>query len=214
MKTLLLVLVAVAGLQACALQRVSRAGEGQASSEALTVITGQVNYVIDGQFKTPYGAFRPAWQAPPMMALSLTTGDPHVFGQVDNTDGRFRWAVPPGAYVISSIGMGTYTDDTRVDWPRVVLCVPRAPGATVYVGHLRLEGTSYVEDVRLSTGTQYTARGVRYAFRVTDDAAEAPGQTKRLMQHQPGMPMGDRLVERWRADAPALERELCGGMVR
>lgn len=215
MKPSTLTIVLVALLQGCALQHVAKAPQGQVSDDTLTVITGRVNYVIDGQIKTPYGAFRPNWPAPPMTALSLTTGNPHVFGQVADADGRFRWQLAPGAYVISSIGTGAYTDETRITWPRVVLCVPRVPGATVYVGHLQLEGRRYVEDVKLSTGTRYTARGVRYAFKVVDEApATAPEQPRWLMRHLPGMPIGDRLVERWKADAPGLERELCGTLMR
>jgi hypothetical protein len=214
MKHSLIAFTLAAVLGGCALQPVSRAPAGQTSGDALTVVTGRINYVIDGELKTPYGAFRPAWPAPPMMALSLASGDPHVFGQVAEADGSFRWQLPPGAYVVSSIGTGAFTDGTRISWPRVVLCVPRAPGATVYLGHLRLEGRRYAEDVRLSTGTQYTARGVRYSFRVADEAPAVSGQTRRLMRHVPDMPIGDRLVERWKADAPGLERELCGEVVR
>lgn len=216
MKPLTSALALVAAcLPGCALQPVAKASAHQVSSELLTVVTGRVNYVIDGQIKTPYGAFRPAWQAPPMMALNLTTGDPHVFGPVANADGGFRWQLAPGAYVISSIGVGTYTDDTRISWPRVVLCVPRAPGTTVYAGHLRLEGRTYTEEVTLSTGTRYTSRGVRYGFKVVDEAPPgSPQQISRLMRHAPDMPIGDRLVERWKADATGLERELCGSLMR
>lgn len=215
MKPCTLLIALTAFLQGCALQQVAKAPLHQVSSESLTVITGRVNYVIDGQIKTPYGAFRPAWQAPPMMALNLTTGDPHVFGPVADADGSFRWQLAPGAYVISSIGIGSYTDETRINWPRVVLCVPRAPGATAYLGHLRLEGRTYSEEVTLSTGTRYTARGVRYGFQVVDEAPSgAPGQVSRLMRHGPDMPIGDRLVARWQADAAGLERELCGALMR
>jgi hypothetical protein len=207
--------LAAAFLHGCALQPVAQAPAHQVSSEALTVVTGRVNYVIDGQIKTPYGAFRPAWPAPPMMALNLTTGDPHVFGAVAAADGGFRWQLAPGAYVISSIGVGVFTDDTRISWPRVVLCVPRSPGTTVYLGHLRLEGRTYAEEVVLSTGTRYTSRGVRYGFQVVDEAPPgSPGQASCLMRCGPDMPIGDRLVERWKADATGLERELCGGLMR
>jgi hypothetical protein len=83
--------------------------------------------------------------------------------------------------VLSSIGTGTYTDERRIAWPRLVMCVPRAPGTTVYLGHLRLLGTRYEQWVTLSTGTRYTARGVRYRFEVSDEAPEQPLQIKRLM---------------------------------
>jgi len=215
MKTSTLTTALAAFLYGCALHPVATSPASQVSSETLTVITGRVNYVIDGQIRTPYGAFRPAWPAPPMMALNLTTGHPHAFGQVADSDGSFRWQLPPGAYVISSIGMGTPTDETRISWPRVVLCVPRAPGATVYVGHLRLEGRRYEEDVMLSTGTRYASRGVRYGFKVVDETpGSTSGQVSRLMRHWPEMPIGDRLVEHWKADAPGLERELCGALMR
>lgn len=214
MKHLLASLLLSTALSGCALEFTARAGETQVSSDTLSVVTGRINYVIDGRLMTPYGAFAPAWQAPPMMALSLTTGDPHVFPQVRNEDGGFRWRVPPGAYVVSSIGMGTYTDDKRIHWPRVVMCVPRAPGATVYVGHLRLEGTTYEEEVQLSTGARYTARGIRYRFEVADEAPAQPAQLKRLMRHDPDMPIGDRLAARWKADAAGLARELCGELAR
>lgn len=206
--TLLFLSVALTG---CALHFSPRAAEGQTSSDSLTVITGRINYVIDGRVMAPYGAFAPAWPAPPLMALSLATGDPQVFPQVSSEDGAFRWLVAPGAYVVSSIGTGTYTDERRIAWPRLVMCVPRAPGATVYLGHLRLLGTRYEELVTLSTGTRYTARGVRYRFEVSDEAPAQPPQLKRLMQHRADMPGGDVLAARWKADAGGLARELCGG---
>lgn len=209
--TFLFVFVALSG---CALQFNPRAAEGQASSDNLTVVTGRINYVIDGRVMAPYGAFSPAWPAPPLMAVSLTTGDPQVFPQVSNEDGAFRWLVAPGAYVVSSIGSGTYTDERRIDWPRLVMCVPRAPGATVYLGHLRLQGTRYEEAVTLSTGTRYTARGVRYRFEVSDEAPAQPLQIKRPMQHRADLPIGDALVARWKADAAGLARELCGEALR
>jgi len=56
--------------------------------------------------------------------------------------------------VVSSIGTGTYTDDQRIYWPRVVMCVARAIGTTVYVGHFRVEGARYEEEVKPSTGKQ------------------------------------------------------------
>ena len=66
------------------------------------------------------------------------------------------WCAPglPGAYVVTSIGTGTYTDDQRIYWPRVVMCVARAIGTTVYVGHFRVEGARYEEEVKPSTGKQ------------------------------------------------------------
>ena len=71
----------------------------------------------------------------------VTTGAPRVFSQARNDDGSFR------RLLVSSIGTGTYTDDQCIYWPRVVMCVPRAVGATECVGHLRLEGARYEEEV-------------------------------------------------------------------
>lgn len=199
-------------LAGCGLSPVAKAPRGMASGDGITVVTGRINYVIDGEMKAPYGAFRPAWQAPPMTAMSLSTGRILSFAAVDEADGAFRWQLPPGAYAIAGIGVGGYTDEARITWPRVVLCVPRAPGATVQVGHLRLEGRRYTEDVVLSSGTRYTARGVRYAYRVVDEAPTAPSGTvlQRPMRHLPGMPIGEVLEARRQADAAGLSRELCG----
>ena len=198
-----------ATLTGCAVNIMREAPPGQVSDEALTVVTGRVNYVIDGRFMTPYGAFRPAWPAPFLSAVNLKTGDPHAFPSVEANEGRFRWQVPPGAYVVTRIGFGNYTDDTYISWPRVALCVPKAPGRTVYTGHLRLEGTRYVEEVKLSTGTTYTARGVRYRFEVADEPADAAAQSRSLMRVVPDMPIGDPLQQRWKADAAGLARSLC-----
>ena len=214
MRSLFAALAVATALSGCALNHTSWAGEGQTSGDALTVVTGRVNYVIDGKLMAPYGAFAPAWPAPPMMALSLRTGTTHVFPQVGHEDGGFRWLLPPGAYVVSSIGMGTPTDDMRIFWPRVVMCVPRAPGATVYLGHLRLEGARYEEAIKLSSGTPYTSRVIRYRFQVVDEALAQPSQLKHPIRHVPDMAIGDRLAERWRADAAGLERDVCGELPR
>ena len=120
----------------------------------------------------------------------------------------------PGAYVVTRIGFGSFSDDTFISWPRIVLCVPRAPGVSLYVGHLQLEGRSYVEDVTLSTGTRYTARGVRYRFEVADEAPDTPARIKRLMRQIPDMPIGDGLVARWKTDSQGLERAVCGELLR
>ena len=200
------------GLSACAVNVVSNASEDRRSDDLHTVVTGKMNYVIDGRVMTPYGAFRPAWPAPFMNAVSLQTGEVHAFPAVAHADGSFRWQVKPGAYVVTRIGFGNLSDDTFISWPRLALCAPREAGTTVYIGHLRLEGTRYAEDVTLSTGSRYTARGVRYAFKVADEATDAPGQIKRLIRHIPDMPIGDGLVARWQADAAALEKIVCSGI--
>lgn len=201
--------VALAG---CALHIEAEAPPDRRSDDTQTVITGRMNYVIDGRFVLPYRWSRPGWPAPFMEAVSLRTGDVHAFPAVDAEQGRFRWQVAPGAYAVTRIGVGTFTDETYIAWPRVALCVPRAPGRTVHVGHLRLEGTRYDEEVRLSTGTTYRSRGVRYQFRVEDEMPDAPPTSKRLMRHLPDMPTGDRLQQQWKEDAAGLARRVCGDL--
>lgn len=110
------------------------------------------------------------------------------------------------------MGVGSFTDDTYIAWPRVALCVPRAPGRAIYVGHLRLEGTRYDEEVRLSTGTTYRARGIRFRMKVDDEAAATAAESKRLMRHWPEMPIGDRLQQAWKQDAAGLARQACSDL--
>lgn len=209
---LALALLATLALTGCAVNIMREAPASQLSDESLTVVTGRMNYVIDGHVMTPYGAFRPAWPAPFMNAVNLGSGEVHAFPAVEAQQGRFRWQVPPGAYVVTRIGFGTYTDDTYISWPRIALCVPKAPGQAVYAGHLRLEGQRYAEPVTLSTGTSYVARGVRYTFKVEDEGSGAPGAVRHLMRHVPDMPIGDHLQAQWKADATALARRLCPGL--
>lgn len=206
----MVLLVPSAWLAGCAIHLVREAAPDRQSDEARTVITGRMNYVIDGRFVLPYKMSRPGWPAPFLNAVDLRTGEVHAFPAVEAEQGRFRWQVAPGAYAVTRIGFGTFTDDTYIAWPGVALCVPRAPGRTVYVGHLRLEGTRYDEEVRLSTGTTYRSRGIRYRFQVEDEAADAPGVTRHLMRHVPDLPAGDRLQQQWQADAAALVRQACG----
>jgi len=195
----------------CAIHAVPQARPGQLSDEQATVVTGRMNYVIDGQLMLPYGAFKPRWPAPFMEAVDLKTGDVHAFPAVEPEQGRFQWRLAPGAYLVTRIGFGTFTDDTYIAWPGVLLCVPRVPGRTVYAGHLRLEGTRHDEPVTLSTGTTYRSRGVRYRFRVEDEGAGA-GSVASLMQHRPELPAGDRLQQRWKDDAAGLVRQACGDL--
>ena len=199
-----------AALGGCALSIEQSAPADRTSDDVQTVITGRMNYVIDGRMMTPYGGFRPAWPAPFLQAVNLESGDTHAFPAVEAQEGRFRWLATPGAYMVGRIGFGTYFDDTYIAWPRVVLCVPRAPGRTVYVGHLRLEGTRYDQEVRLSTGTTYRSKGVRYTFKVEDEAADAPDALRRLMRVAPEMPIGDGLQAQWKADRAGLMRRACG----
>jgi hypothetical protein len=195
-------------LSGCALTWVSQATEAERSDEKTTVISGRLNYVVDGQPMAPYD--QPGWATPRFMALSLTTGDPQVMGEVRASDGAFRRRLPPGAYVVSRAGV--LNTDSEVSWPRLVLCVPRAPGQVVHVGHWQLVGQRHKEDVVLSTGTRYTAKGIRYRSVVTSEAA--PGEAVRLMRHVPDMPIGVGLQQRWLADPQGLERELCGAVLR
>lgn len=197
-------------LAGCAVNIVAEAPPDGQSDRAHTVVTGRMNYVIDGRFVLPYRWTRPGWPAPFMEAVNLRTGEVHAFTAVDAEQGRFRWRVAPGAYAVSRIGAGTFTDDTYIAWPRVALCVPRAPGRTIHVGHLRLEGTRYDEEVTLSTGKTYRARGIRYQFRVDDEMPDSPPESKRLMRHLPDMPTGDRLQQQWKEDAAGLARRVCG----
>jgi hypothetical protein len=169
--------------------------------------------------KTPYGAFRPAWQAPFIHALRLESGDPVQSHAVANEDGSFYWEFPPGHYVISRIGVGTITDSfgTFITWPRVAFHVP-AGARVAYLGHLVLDGTSYSEEYVLSTGTKGRSEGVRYRFRVEDEmqaqlpriaawtAAGAP--VRSLFFHDPQMPVGEPLVQQWRASKEDLIRRI------
>lgn len=195
-------------LGGCALTWVPQATEAERSDDKTTVISGRLNYVVDGQPMAPYD--QPGWSTPRFMALSLTTGDPQVMGEVRASDGAFRRRLPPGAYVVSRLGV--LNSDSEVSWPRVVLCVPHAPGQVVHVGHWQLVGQRYIEEVALSTGTRYTAKGIRYRTVVSSEAA--PGEAVHLLRHVPDMPIGVGLQQRWLADPQGLERELCGAALR
>jgi hypothetical protein len=199
-------------LAGCAIHIVQEAAPGRQSDDTHTVISGRMNYVIDGQLMVPYGMTRPRWPAPFMEAVDLRTGEVHAFPAVEPEQGRFRWRVAPGAYVVTRIGFGSFTDDTYIAWPKVALCVPRAPGRTVHVGHLRLEGTRYDEELTLSTGTRSRSRGVRYRFEVADESAGEPDAARSLMRHLPELPTGDRLQQRWKEDAAGLQRQACGNI--
>lgn len=100
----LLLVTAPLAFAGCAIHIVSAAPPERQSDHAQTVVTGRMNYVIDGQFVLPYRWTRPGWPAPFMEAVSLRTGEVHAFPAVDAEDGRFRWQVPPGAYAVTRIG--------------------------------------------------------------------------------------------------------------
>ena len=69
---------------------------------------------------------------------------------------------------------------------------------------------THAADVRLSTGTTYRSKGVRYTFKVEDEAADAPDALRRLMRVAPDMPIGDGLQAQWKADRAGLVRRACG----
>ena len=183
--------------------------DGGAATPGRRIVEGRINYVIDGRSMAPYGAFRPAWPAPFAAALRLETGDVHTTPAVANADGAFRWLLEPGAYVVTRIGVGTFTDDTYIAWPRVVLCVRSGGQAPVYAGHLRLEGARYDEELRLSSGTVSRSRGIRYTMKVLDEAAARSGAEVGLMQVRDDLPIGDALQAAWQADRAGLIARAC-----
>lgn len=193
----------------CALSIVPAAHEGESHAPGRRIVEGRINYVIDGRLMAPYGAFRPAWPAPFASALRLETGDVHATPAVADDDGSYRWQLEPGAYVITRIGFGTIGDDTYVAWPRVVLCVPAGDRRPLYAGHLRLEGTRYVEEVRLSTGTVRRVRGVRYAVVVQNEGAAGDAKQVRLMEVRHDLPIGDALLAASVADRAGLIARAC-----
>ncbi|HEX6827689.1 MAG TPA: hypothetical protein VF104_01785 [Burkholderiales bacterium] len=215
-----LVLLAAAG---CALNVIGRGDPG--SVESLpgdrALVFGRINYVIDGRIKTPYGAFRPAWPAPPLTLLSLESGEFHSSPAVADADGSFVWELPPGHYVISRIGVGQIWDDTYIAWPRIAFRVPSGPRMT-YLGHLVLDGSSYTEEFTYSTGRKSTTSGVRYRFEVRDEMESQlaglrerhPGKAmpagKALMFHDPQMPIGEPLANAWRASREAVIARIFG----
>ncbi|HEX9181248.1 MAG TPA: hypothetical protein VF859_12675 [Burkholderiales bacterium] len=187
-----------------------------------TLVFGRINYVVDGKPKAPYGAFRPAWPAPRLSALQLESGDPFASPAVEDADGSFLWELPPGHYVVSRIGVGQIWDDTFISWPRVAFRVP--PGARLaYLGHLVLDGSAYTEEFTYSTGRKSTTTGIRYRFEVRDEMESQlaslglPGSgttravTRSLMFHDPGMPIGDSLLDAWRASKDGVITRIFGG---
>ncbi len=185
----LLVACTAALAAGCATTDVEKAPAARA---AVTVVSGRVNFVVDGRSRAPYGASA-AWPAPHFTALRLESGDPYVTPPVADSDGSFRWNLPPGSYVISRIGAGQSYDDARVHWPRVAFRVP-PDSPPVYLGHLVLEGVT-------------RGREVVFVPRIVDEAA--PG-AKSLMFHDPAMPVGEALQAQWHASRRALIEKIFG----
>ena len=151
----------------------------------VTTVIGRVHYVVDGRTRAPDRE----WPAPGLVALRLESGDPYVTPAVDAADGRFRWNLPPGSYVISRIG----EERSRVSWPRVAFFVP--PGSPpVYLGHLVLEGVT-------------RAREVEFTPRIVDEGLPGP---RSLMFHDPAMPVGPALQAQWQGSRRALIEGIFG----
>ncbi|KZE25318.1 hypothetical protein AVW16_03180 [Crenobacter luteus] len=208
-------LLAVAMLvSGCGLHRVARgdANAAAARQPGHVLVAGRINYVIDGRVKAPYGAFRPAWPAPFVSATRLETGDTHASPAVADADGAFVWELPPGHYVISRIGCGTFSDDTYIAWPRVAFRVP-ADAPRVYLGHLRLLGTSYREAYTDSAGKPREYGGVRYRFEVVDEGARQGWKTSPMFVRG-DMPIGESLLNAWRASREATIARIFGAPPR
>ena len=185
------------------------------------LVCGRVNYVIDGHIKTPYGPFRPRWHAPVVVTTRLESGYVVSTPFVANRDGSFLWEMLPGHYVITRIGVGQFTDDTYIAWPRVAFEVP-AQESLVYLGHLVLAGTSRTNDFTYSTGRTSRTHTVEYQFEVRDEMAEHLARlhpadrsalskaSKSLMFHDTGMPIGDKLAEQWRHSRHAVIEDIFG----
>lgn len=192
-------------LQGCAMSWIRHAAPQDASTPELTVVTGRMNYIVDGQLMAPYGS-APRWGAPNLIALRMEDGNPYVFPQVDEATGAFRLKVPPGAYVVSQIGPPAHLG-RHIAWPRLVLCVPATQGEALNVGHLQLLGTRYRETYTLSTGSEQVSQGVRYRFAVVDEGGSG---RRSLIREVPDLPIGQRLQERWQQDKAGLIRQICG----
>lgn len=199
-----------AGLGGCALNFIDRAAPTAQSGGGRVVVEGRINYIVDGVNKAPYGSFKPSWPAPRLTAIQLETGAPFASPLVADGDGSFRWLLAPGAYVVARIGFGTYTDDTYLAWPGVVICVPALASGTLYVGHLRLNGTRNEEEFEPASGKMYRYSGVRYRPDVEDErAAPTAAAAKSLMQVRKDFPLGDKLQQRFLSDRAALIQEAC-----
>lgn len=184
------------------------------ANDGSVLVFGRVTYVIDGETKLPFGPFRPAIPAPHLDLLQLESGDPFQTLGVNGADGSYAWRLQPGHYIISGIGQGQFQDDYRIAWPRLAFEV-KSGAAPVYLGHLELIGTRFAEPYTLSTGTQGVSRGIRYRFEVKDELEQSGRRPleptlKALMVHRANMPIGERLVERWRVAKEQLIGDLFG----
>jgi hypothetical protein len=178
------------------------------------LVFGKITYIVDGEIRLPYGAFRPSIQPPFLDLIQLESGNPFQTRAVSSNDGSYVWRMQPGHYVISGIGQGQFADDYRRAWPRLAFEV-KTGGAANYLGHLQLRGKRYEEPYTLSTGTQGVSRGIRYEFIIEDEAdrtgvpAGMPLQ-KSLIFYRSNMPIGEPLVNRWRASKEQVIREIFG----
>jgi hypothetical protein len=118
------------------------------ATQSGVLVFGKVTYIIDGETKLPYGAFRPSIPAPHLDLLQLENGNPFQSHGVSSSDGSYMWRMQPGHYVISGIGQGQLIDDYRIVWPRLAFKVS-ATGAPTYLGNLQLIGRRYAEPYTL-----------------------------------------------------------------
>lgn len=208
-------------LAGCAIVPVRRAQETSLHARPGRVLVfGKVNYVIDGEEKLPYGLFRPRWPAPILNATEVHSGAALHSPAVGREDGSFLWELPPGQYVISRIGVGQFTDETYIAWPRIAFQVPSDVNL-VYLGHLRLVGTTTTNEMTLTTGRVSRVVAVRYTFDVKDELdrhvqrfpaalVQRTRPVRSLMFQDPKMPIGDRFVEMWRLSPTQLGRRIFG----
>jgi hypothetical protein len=191
----------------CAMRFIPKAPEQGPAPEGRVIVTGRINYVIDGNFVTPYGHFRPDWLPPSMSAVRLEDGNPYHAPEVEKKDGSFRWALLPGTYWLTRVGSGPAFQDGFIAWPRLLLCVPNG-AREIYVGHLRLEGRRYAEPLQVAgSENARLVHGVRYApVRVEDESEKQPTRPAQrlLATYRKDLPIGEGLVKEFQADQLGL----------